>query len=273
MPKKVSAAIVTFRGYEKARRAIESILHHTKDVELTLYVVDNASGDDTALRLAKEFPSISVLEQKINNGFGSGHNAVIPLLESDYHAVVNPDIVLKSDALSELAAYLDENGEVGIVTPRILNPDGSDQLLPKRDPTLCSLIGRRVFGGLLKAEVFHYQMLDRDLSQEQDIEFATGCFFMIRTCLFRELQGFDTRFFIYYEDMDITRRARGTMRAVYYPKTSVYHDWERSSAHSLKYFLILVCGMFKYFGKWGWRLRYPKREKANIETDSRKELP
>jgi len=229
-------------------------------VELTLYVVDNASGDGTAPRLAKEYPSVVILEQEKNDGFGSGHNAVIPLLESDYHAVVNPDIIIDRDVLYELASFMDDNDDVGIVTPKILNPDGSDQQLPKRDPTFAALLGRRAFRERLKNEVEHYQMLDRDLSAQQDIEFATGCFFMIRTDLFKRLQGFDTRFFVYYEDMDITRRAREMMRVVYYPHTCVYHAWERSSAHSLKYFFILVIGMFKYFGKWGWRLRYPKQK-------------
>lgn len=253
--RKVSAAIVTYKGYDKAREAVASILEYTKGVDLTLYIVDNASGDETADRLRAEFPQIVVIEKEKNRGFGDGHNAVIPLLESDYHAVINPDIVIDRDVLSELADYLDGHPDVGLVTPEIRNMDGSDQCLPKRDPTVASLVGRRVFRKRFEKDVRHYQMLDEDLSKPTDIEFATGCFFVIRTELFKELDGFDTRFFMYYEDMDITRRARKVMRAVYNPNTYVYHAWERSSAHSLKYFLILVAGMFKYFNKWGWRFR------------------
>lgn len=255
--KRVSLAIVTFRGYQKAREAVASILKYTDGVDLTLYIIDNASGDDTAEKLIAEFPSAIVIRMDKNKGFGDGHNAVLPLLESDYHAVVNPDILLDRDVLSELSGYLDENPDVGLVTPQIRNMDGSDQLLPKRDPTVSSLVGRRVFKKRFEREVRHYQMLDEDLSASTDIEFATGCFFLMRTELFQKLGGFDTRFFMYYEDMDITRRARGEMRAVYYPYTYVFHAWERSSAHSLKYFLILLAGMFKYFNKWGWRFRYP----------------
>jgi len=250
---------------------VDSLLSHTKGVQLALYIIDNASGDDTASRLASEFESVTVIEQARNGGFASGHNAVIPLLTSDYHAVINPDIVIDTDVLSELAEYMDSHDDVGLVTPKILNNDGSDQMLPKRDPTFAALVGRRVFKKALKKEVAFYQMQDKDLSVEQDIEFATGCFFLIRTCLFRQLSGFDTRFFIYYEDMDITRRARGSMRAVYYPSSYVYHAWERSSAHSLRYFLILVAGMFKYFRKWGFRLSYPAHVKKNIEVNGRKE--
>lgn len=254
--KKVSAAIVTFRGYEKAQKAVESLLRHTKGVELTLFIVDNASGDGTAARLRAEFPGITVIENPENKGFGQGHNTVLPLLSGDYHAVVNPDILIDRDVLTELAEYLDKNPGVGLVTPQILNTDGTDQELPKRDPTVLALIGRRICKKRLAGEVLHYQMKDEDLTKPVDIEFATGCFFMIRTSLFREIGGFDARFFMYYEDMDITRRARRIMRAVYNPETYVYHAWERSSAHSLKYFVILVAGMFRYFSKWGFRWRY-----------------
>ncbi len=263
MPKKVSATIVTYRGYEKAYKAVESLLRFTKGVELTLYIVDNASKDGTAKKLKEAFPSIQLIEMEKNKGFGDGHNAVLPFLDSDYHAVVNPDILLDRDVLTELSDYLNSNPDVGLVTPKILNLDGSDQELPKRNPTVLSLLGRRILRSRLQAEVEYYQMKDKDLSVPTDIEFATGCFFLIRTPLFQELKGFDTRFFMYYEDMDITRRVRKTARAVYFPSSYVYHAWERSSAHSLKFFWILIVGMFKYFGKWGYQFRYPKKE---IET-------
>ncbi|MCL1830521.1 MAG: glycosyltransferase family 2 protein [Oscillospiraceae bacterium] len=259
MPSAVTATIVTYMGYEKAREAIASLLKYTKRVPLKIYVVDNASGDGTAERLRADFGSITVIENSRNNGFGYGHNTVIPLLEddaSDYHLIVNPDILIEDDVVGELAGYLDSNSDVGIVTPKILNLDGTDQSLPKRQPAVTALIGRRIFRKTLKKQVEHYQMKDCDLSEATAIEFATGCFFMIRTKLFIDLAGFDTRFFLYYEDIDLSKRVKETMKVIYYPYAAVYHAWERSSAHKVKYFLILVQGMFKYFGKWGWKIRY-----------------
>lgn len=252
---KVSGAIVTYKSYDKCREAVESILAHTKGVDLTLYIVDNASGDDTLQKLKAEFPAIQTLQLPGNKGFGHGHNAVLPLLDSDFHAVINPDILIDRDVLTELCGYLRENDDIGLVTPQIRYPDGRDQQLPKRDPSFLALVGRHLFKKRLRPVVEHYQMLDEDLSKPTDIEFATGSFFVIRTALFRALEGFDERWFMYYEDMDITRRARGVKRAVYYPYTYVYHAWERASSRSLKYFLILVAGMFKYFGKWGFKLK------------------
>lgn len=256
MSKEVTATIVTFKGYDKAKKAIESLIEYTKGVSLEIFVVDNASGDETAKRLIEDFPSIKVIENKENKGFGYGHNTVLPLLQSKYHLIVNPDIMITKDVVSELALYLDEHKDVGIVTPKVLNIDGTDQDLPKRLPVVASLIGRRILKKALRKQVEHYQMKDADLLEATEIEFSTGCFFMIRTELFKKLKGFDTRFFLYYEDIDLSRRVGKEMKVIYYPSTYIYHLWERSSAHTLKYFLILVQGMFKYFTKWGWKFLY-----------------
>nr|AGS51998.1 putative glycosyltransferase [uncultured bacterium contig00006] len=258
----MSAAIVNYRDYDNTRRAVDTLLRHTVGVELHLYVIDNASGDGCARRLKDEFPGVTVIENDVNGGFGYGHNRVLGGLDSAFHAVVNPDIFVDRDVLSELCAYMRDNPDVGLVTPKILNADGSDQLLPKRDPAVLALVGRRVFAKALRRQVEHYQMLDEDLSQTRDIEFSTGSFFVIETELFERLQGFDPRFFMYYEDMDITRRARALKRTVYCPFTHVYHLWRRSSASSARYFWVLVVGMFKYFGKWGWKFRYSGDELA-----------
>ncbi len=255
---KVSGCIVTYRCCDKVRATIKSVLENTKGVDFTLYVVDNNSGDDTLAVLKEEFPEIITIQNDKNKGFGYGHNAVLPFLESDYHVVINPDILFDTDAISVLCEYLEKNKDIGIITPKILFPDGSDQLLPKRNPVFLSLFGRHLFQKKLKPVVEHYQMLDEDLTKPIDIEFATGCFFVVRTEIYKAISGFDTRFFMYFEDMDITRRVLKTHRAVYYPYTLVYHAWERSSSHKPKFFAILVISMFKYFGKWGFKFNFPK---------------
>lgn len=251
---RVSACIVNYRCLEKTRVAVRTMLEQTAGVELTVYVVDNASGDDALGRLKAEFPQIVTVQNPKNGGFGYGHNAVLDMLDSDYHCVVNPDITFDRDTISTLCAYLDAHPDVGIVTPEIRFPNGEIQVIGKRNPTFWALFGRHLFREKLKGVVEHYQMLDEDLTRPIDIQFATGCFFVIRTETFRKIGGFDERFFLYFEDMDLTRMTieRAGLRAVYDPETYVYHAWERASSHHPKYFVILVLSMFKYFGKWGW---------------------
>ena len=95
-----------------------------------------------------------------------------------------------------------------------------------------------------------YTMRNEVINGPIDIEFCTGCFFCIRTEIFKKLNGFDDRFFMYFEDADITRRARKLGSVVFYPDIKVTHVWARASAKTLKFFLIQLCSMFKYFLKW-----------------------
>ena len=252
MAVKVSAAVVNYRGIDMFCKTIESILSHTKGVELTLYLIDNASGDGSAEKMRERFPNLHVIALSENLGYGGGNNSVLPYLESDYHAVINPDIEFTSDLLTEMAGYMEEHPDVGTVTPLILNPDGTVQDLPKRDPFLLALVGRRIFIDQLKRYTDRYTMKGEDLSRPTDIEFATGCLFMMRTEIFKKIGGFDDKtFFMHFEDADISRRARAEARLLYLPQFSAIHHWERDISHISGGMKSMLRSMFKYFRKWG----------------------
>ena len=89
---RVTASIVTYNNGDKAIEAVHSILSHTTGVSLQLYISDNASSDDTVDRIRAEFPQVIVQENGKNGGFGWGHNQIIKQVDSDYHAIINPDI-------------------------------------------------------------------------------------------------------------------------------------------------------------------------------------
>jgi len=252
MAVKVSAAVVNYKGIDMFCSTIESILSHTKGVELTLYLIDNASGDGSAEKMRERFPNLQVIALSENLGYGGGNNSVLPYLESDYHAVINPDIEFTSDLLTEMAGYMEEHPDVGTVTPLILNPDGTVQDLPKRDPFLLALVGRRIFIEKLKKYTDRYTMKGEDLSKPTDIEFATGCLFMMRTEIFKKIGGFDDKtFFMHFEDADISRRARAEARLLYLPQFSAIHHWERDISHISGGMKSMLRSMFKYFRKWG----------------------
>ncbi len=246
----VTVSIVNYNDYDRARKAIASILEYTHGVRVKIYLIDNASKDASAVKLADEFPAISVIFSDKNLGFGAGHNLVLPLIDSDFHAIVNPDIILSSDILTELAEFMHKNPDIGLCAPAIHYMDGQPQYLPKRTPKLKYLIANRAPLRRWEQHRQHYKMLDEDLSGVTDIEFASGCFLLARTALLQFVGGFDERYFMYFEDADLSRTLRKNFRVVYYPFAYVYHDYSRTSAHSLKYLMIHVFSMFKYFWKW-----------------------
>lgn len=252
---RVSASIVLYGEVEKARQCIDSLLRVTKGADLSLFVVDNASPDGAGEILEKEFGGRArFIFSKENVGFGKAHNKTLPFLQSDYHAVINPDILLKDDALSALCVFLQKNRDIVMATPRLYFPDGREQLVAKRRPTLMALLGRQLPFRFLKKYEDYYLMKDRDLSQTQDITFCTGCFFVARTAVLKQIGGFDERYFLYVEDADITQKALQKGRVVYWPGTNVYHAWNRQPGRSGRHFIMQLRSMLRYFRNWGFRL-------------------
>ncbi len=248
----VTVSIVNYNDYARSKEAIRSIIEQTRGIKYQIYVIDNASSDGSAERLAGEFPSISVVFCDRNLGYGAANNLVIRRIDSEYHAVVNPDIVIKSNVLRQLYDYMEQHQDVGVCMPAIRHMDGSPQYLPKRDPKLKYLIANRspVKSKKVEARCRYYKMMDEPQDEVMDIEFVSGCFMFVRTNLIKEAHGFDERFFMYFEDADLTRTIRKRARAVAVPDAVVYHDYARQSAKKMKFLFIHIMSMFKYFLKW-----------------------
>ena len=146
---------------------------------------------------------------------------------------------------------MDNNKDVGVVSPKICFPDGREQILGKRNPHLKYLIASRMRDEKNPSKLLReYAMLDCDLTKVTDIDVATGCFVVFRTEIFKKLKGFDQKFFMYFEDFDIARRANKISRVVFYPDATIYHVWGRESKRNMKLMMIHIKSMFRYFLKW-----------------------
>ncbi|MCM1295265.1 MAG: glycosyltransferase family 2 protein [Muribaculaceae bacterium] len=246
---KVSGCIVTYNNIDVIEDCIKSILQYTRGVDFKLYIVDNGSTDGTKELIRKKYGSVTLIENDKNMGFGEGHNRVLPLIDSKYHVIINPDIRLDSDTVSALCRFMEQNETVAMVTPRILNEDKTEQYLPKYCPTIRYVIISKIkpFRYLRR----RYTRQEECLEKPTKIEFATGCFSVVRTKLFQELAGFDDRFFMYCEDADLSRRIRKKGYIVFYPQVSVIHRWERENTRSLKGVFRFMSSLTKYFFKWG----------------------
>jgi len=251
---KASACIVTYNNIKYIGKTVGTLLRFTQGVDFTLYVVDNGSTDGTIELLEQEFSTaqnLKIIKTGNNNGFGAGHNEILNIIDSDYHAVVNPDIIIADDIIEKMAKYMEEHSDIDLLSPQICFPDGRRQMLGKRSPKLKYLFASRLRDEEKPSRLLReYTMTDEDWSQPFDIENATGCFMFFRTSAFKRLGGFDERYFMYFEDCDITREIRKTSRAVFFPDAIVYHVWGRDSKRDLKLMSIHIRSMFSYFWKW-----------------------
>jgi hypothetical protein len=249
---KISGCIVTYNNEATIEKCIRSILEHTRNLDFQLYVSDNKSSDRTVAIVKEHFPEVIVIQNEKNGGFGYGHNQVIDRLDSKVHFVINPDVYLKENTVQLLTEYLREHRDVAMVTPKILNLDGTEQYLPKFCPGIRYVILSKLPG--LKKYRRQYTRQEEGLSEPTEVQFCTGCFFGIPTTLFRRLQGFSPDFYMYCEDADLSRRVlKRNYKIIFYPHTSLYHDWHRDNTGSLRGITRFLTSLLKYFRKWGWK--------------------
>ena len=250
----VSICVVTHNNESKILDLMKSIFENTRDINFEVFLVDNASNDATTGLVERNYPQVKIIKLKENKGFSFANNQILNRLNSKYHVVINPDIIFESNVFKELADYLEQNENVAIITPKVLSEDGSIQYLAKKEPKLKYLLAGRLKNFFKFLGKYHDEYVMKEKTDKEkepfEIENCTGCFMMIKTEVFKKLKGFDQRFFMYFEDVDLSIRARKYGKIIFYPKTHVIHLWERASAKNLKFLLIHISSMIKYFSKW-----------------------
>lgn len=252
--KKISFAIVTYNNADIIQNTISSLINNIPEqYNYCLYIIDNNSTDKT-IDIVKEIKgNIVVLAQGANKGFGAGHNVVIPTLESEYHFVVNPDIIINDNKqIAKMIDYMDRNESIGMLSPLILNTDMTIQYLLKNNPTVFDMFLRWLPFNICRKRQDEFVNRQSGYDKIMLIEYASGCFMMFRTKIFKQIYGFDESFFMYLEDADITRRVNQVSKAIFFPEAYVIHKWERLGHKKLKYMLITLHSMYIYFSKWGW---------------------
>ena len=251
----ISIAIVTFNNEKTIKKCIESIIKYIENkLPYRLYVIDNHSSDGTLNIVRSISDEIIIIRNEKNIGFGAAHNKLLSFLKSRYHLVINPDIVIENNCISEMADFMDSNENIGLLSPLIKYPDGRIQYLCKRNPTFVDLFIRLAMPKFFIKRHHYFEMRETGYDKEFEIEYSTGCFMFFRTEIFKRLKGFDEHFFLYLEDADITRRVNEISRTVFYPYNYVVHEWQRGSHNSLKLALTDVRSAAYYFRKWGVKL-------------------
>jgi GT2 family glycosyltransferase len=190
-----------------------------------------------------------------NLGYGRGHNIAIrrSVGTYKYHLICNPDIEIPGDALAKIVAFMEAHPEVGLCMPKLLGPEGEMQYCCRRSPLVLDYVSQlllpRSWGRLRRDSL---EMRSCDYHRSMDVQCLSGCFMFFRSEVLQSLGGFDERFFMYFEDFDLSVRSKLKARNVYFPEAYVVH--ERQSAHRRSWRLkfVFAKSAFLYFSKWGW---------------------
>jgi GT2 family glycosyltransferase len=201
--------------------------------------------------------TVALIEAGVNGGYGAGNNVSIRRhLDSDYHLVLNPDVLVAPDALFHAMGYMVANPAVGLLTPQIKGFDNSRQYLCKQHPTLLDMFIRSVasprVNRLFTERNLRYEMRDHDYDQVIcPVPYPTGCFMLFRRSVLDSIVGFDEGFFLHYEDADIGRRISSVSLTSYVPSVVALHKWSRDSHKSWKMRWITIKSGLRYWLKWG----------------------
>jgi GT2 family glycosyltransferase len=226
-----------------------------------LFLVDNGPDDhsfELEALLADNNLRGSVLSGHGNVGYGSGHNLAFAAANSRFHLILNPDIVLEPDALAKAVAFMNDKPDCGLLTPSFFSRAGQRIYLCKRYPSISILALRAFAPGLLKGffmrRSWFYEMRDTiSDSVYWDPEIASGCFMFFRSDIFKRLGGFDRRYFLYFEDFDISLRLRTVSRIAYVPEVMITHLGGGAAQKGLKHILMFCRSAFSFFNTYGWK--------------------
>ena len=250
--------------------------HTLADIQITLnsllrtdsvdkiILVDNGGCD-----WAKDLNNlkISYIKAERNGGFGYGHNLAMHKYAhlSDYFLICNPDIDFDPDELEKLLEVA-QSSSAGLYSPKIIYPDGTEQFGQRLLPTPLNLFARRFL-----PQYFSKKLDDRYLlkivtvDKPSSIPSVSGSFMLFRSECLLALDGFDERYFMYMEDIDLSRRCAVKFGTLYVPSACVIHEHQQASYKNKALLKAHIISAISYFNKWGWFIDKDRRQ-MNIKT-------
>lgn len=218
--KKIAVVILNWNGAKLLKEFLPSGINYSQEAKI--YVIDNASTDESLLVLKEEFPSVQLIQNTANFGFAQGYNEGLQFIEEEIYCLINSDVEVTENWLTPILSFFEENPTVAIVQPKILD---------YKDKTSFEYAGAG--GGFIdrfgypfcRGRIF--DTLETDSGQYNDIIkifWASGACFFIRKDVYRELNGFDADFFAHQEEIDLCWRSFNRNYETFYCGLStVYH--------------------------------------------------
>jgi len=220
---RISVILVSYNTAQMSVEALDSLFASKGDFELEVFVVDNASKDDSVAVIKEAYPDITLIENKTNVGFGRANNQVLDMVTGDFVLLLNTDAFVQPDTLQKTVQYMSAHSACGVLGVRLLGRDSEQQPSCRYFPTPFNLFANRV--GLNR--LFDVQLVDAadwNPSNTQQCDWVPGCYYLVRKQVIDSVGLFDPLYFLYCEEVDhcfATKKAGWDV--VYFADTSVVH--------------------------------------------------
>jgi len=269
-------AVVSFVLYNtdlaEVRNAVRQVLaspgrHHVvliDNSEPSLDLAGMASADVTVVSVGK------------NIGYGAGHNIALRRFAqaARYQFVLNTDLEFGPEVIPGMIAFLDQRPDVGMAMPQVRYPDGNRQYLCRILPRPIDIFARGLLPDHRWSRALSRRYEAHGWSHDESISFPflSGCFMAIRPAALARAGLFDERFFLFAEDLDLSRRLHRISKTVLCPSVIVVHEYRTKTSSNRRRKLYLVRSFIKYFNKYGWFFDRERRE-MNRRTLARLDKP
>ena len=248
--KHITASIVVYKENLKVlENAMDSFLG--SPLSKKLYIIDNSPSNEFKNKIQND--SVEYIYSNKNIGFGKGHNSILHKLTSEnkYHLILNPDVRFHPEILEKLVLKMESNESFSMIAPRVLNSNNELLHTARRYPSLFELIFR--FLGIFKKFTIRGEYKNQNHKQSFSPDFVQGSFMLFKTEDLLRLEGFDERYFMYMEDVDICRKIDlSGKRKLYFPAIEIIHTHRKGSSKEFRLFFIHISSIIKYFIKWGF---------------------
>jgi GT2 family glycosyltransferase len=248
-------------------RSAASILNEQKGYVINYFIVDNSVDKNyfskikllTDQQKVTDFFMIALIDSGKNLGYGKGNNLILDDLVSRYHLVVNPDVYVATDSLLLAVEYMESHEDTALISPKVRS-DAKVLHVIKNYPDCLTLalrfMDKPALNAIFSQRLASYQREDLDNQFSDDVLLSGGCFMFFRSSVFKALGGFDQRYFMYFEDYDLSLRLKKLEggRSVYCPEVEVFHMGGYVRRKSFRHYLYFVTLAFKFFNRHGWRL-------------------
>jgi GT2 family glycosyltransferase len=271
----LSISIVTYRPEAEVLQAtiqslsvaLERAFHSQVAQTGAVMLVDNGPGTaskELLHRLTKSenlrwlAPSMLILSGHGNVGYGRGHNLALRRTNSDFHLVLNPDVILSQSAIVQAIGFLRAHPDVGLLAPETKGPDGAIQYLCKRYPSVVDLLLRGFAPQSVKRRfarrLARYEMHDIvDNATVFDVPIVSGCFMLFRRGVLERIGGFCEDYFLYFEDFDLSLRTGKASRIAYVKDVKIVHFGGDAARKGWRHVLMFARSGIRFFNKHGWK--------------------
>ena len=221
----LSVVIVNYQTFELTKNTVNSILEYDYPFSVEIFVVDNASSDDSFKRLQEYFnDKVKFIASKENNGFATGNNQALRQAEGKYQLLLNSDTIVWQNTLEDIYSYMEKHPDVGACGCQVLLENGELDKACKRSFPNVKNSFFRLFHIPTKSSDDNYNLTGLSDDGVYEIDCLTGAFMFIRKEALDKVGFLDETFFMYGEDIDLCYRIKqGGWKIIYYGKSKITH--------------------------------------------------